>query len=73
VPNLQLLEGPVNQEKSDQNFADWLQHSFRNRDAREEFKRRHYIPENALTFDRFEEFFENRKSLMLQRLKEILM
>lgn len=73
IPNLQLLEGPVNQEKQDRDFKEWLDSTYEENEARAEFKKKHYIPDVNLSFANFESFFEARKALILERLKEIFL
>lgn len=68
VGNLQLLLAQENQEKSDQDFQQWLT----TRDAG--FRRRHLIPEDdgLLKFEKFEEFVLAREGLIRDRLKRLL-
>lgn len=72
LPNLQLLEGIPNQEKSDMEFKEWLFKIYPNDHAREEYMAKHYIPHVDLSLDNFEEFIYERKSLMFNKLKSIL-
>lgn len=67
IANLQLLLGPENQEKSDQEFESWL--ATRSSD----FRRRHLIPEDSglLQFARFEDFLQARRELIGSRLRHL--
>jgi uncharacterized protein with ParB-like and HNH nuclease domain len=70
LPNLQLLEGSENQAKSKISFQQWLTDNISNK---EHYKERHYIPSDVgLEFEAFNEFYEQRKVLMKDKLKEIL-
>ena len=64
IGNLELLSGPENITKSNQEFATWVV----TRDAN--FKQRHLIPQDPalLQFDHFEEFISAREALIRARL-----
>ena len=68
--NLQLLEGVVNQEKSDKPLKDWLEDNFDTDEERDRYKKRHYIPDVDLSFDNFLEFFERREELIKSKLRK---
>jgi uncharacterized protein with ParB-like and HNH nuclease domain len=72
LPNLQLLEGVLNQEKSATPFVEWLDQSCSTADERESFMRRHFIPTTDLTFANFREFTELRRAKLAQELRRIL-
>jgi hypothetical protein len=73
LPNLQLLEGIPNQEKNDADFDDWLNDTFKGKQARQVFMDRNYIPDDVdLEFGNFREFFDERKQLMFSALSKIL-
>jgi uncharacterized protein with ParB-like and HNH nuclease domain len=72
MPNLQLLEGIPNQEKSNTDFEHWLKSTFRLPEQRQEYMKKHFIPDVDLSLANFREFFEKRKSLMKKELKRIL-
>ena len=72
LPNLQLLEGIPNQEKSDLPLDDWLKKAYPEAPARAAFKERNYIPDVPATPANFREFYEARRQLMLNRLQDIL-
>lgn len=71
--NLQLLDGPLNQEKKDQDFAKWLRKSCQNADRRLDFLARNYIPDVDLSFGHFREFFKAREDLILRELQKTLL
>lgn len=72
LPNLQLLEGPVNQEKRDRDFKEWLETTCKQEDERQSFRARHYIPDVDPSFGNFEGFLEARKCLLRDKLRQIL-
>ncbi|SIO07396.1 Protein of unknown function DUF262 [Sulfurivirga caldicuralii] len=72
LPNLQLLEGIPNQEKSDMDFADWLARTCKSAEERANYMKRHFIPNVDLSFSNFREFVEKRKALLREELRRIL-
>ena len=73
LANLQLLEGPPNQEKSDSDFQQWLNRIYKDEDAKSVFMRTNSIPTDLdLSFSNFEEFFKARQDLIKDRLKRLL-
>jgi len=72
IGNLQLLEGTQNQEKSDRDFADWLTTSLP-ADQVDGFKLKHFIPDVDLSLENFDEFFERREQLLIERLRKELL
>lgn len=70
LPNLQLLEGRENESKNKTPLKKWVEDNCG--DDRGGFLRRHLIPENAdLGIENFNDFYEARKALMKERLREI--
>ena len=73
IGNLQLLEGLLNEEKSNADFTKWLEKSFKTKAEKTDYMRRHYIPQDiSLDFDNFEEFFNKREELIAEKLREML-
>lgn len=68
LPNLQLLEGIPNQEKSDTDFDVWLTNVCNSPNAKTDYMKRHLIPEIDLAFSNFREFFEQRKAAIKREL-----
>ena len=67
LANLQMLEGRENESKNDMPLADWLS-------VPENADNVKYLPEGiSYSLDNFDEFLEKRKTLMLEKLKEILL
>ncbi len=67
IGNLELLLSTENEEKSNQDFEEWLS----TRDA--SFKRRHLIPDDPklYRFEEFEEFLAAREKLIRERLSKL--
>jgi len=73
MANLQLLEGSVNQEKSDKDFNVWLLEQYPDSIERKDYMKKHYIPQDInLSLENFEEFIEKRTELITQKFYEIL-
>ncbi len=73
IGNLQLLEGIPNIEKSDMPTQKWLDQTFPTAQEQADYKHKHYIPQIDLTADKFQQFMEQRETLIIQKLKQILM
>lgn len=72
LPNLQLLEGVPNQEKSDTAFADWFDSAISGREAKSDYKAKHYMPETNLSLTNFDTFFAERRAILKEKLRAIL-
>jgi hypothetical protein len=72
LANLQLLQGRLNQNKSDKEFEAWLKESNPKPDELEQYKRLHLIPDSELTFERFPEFLNKRTEIIRRKLEELL-
>lgn len=72
LPNLQLLEGVANQEKLAAKFRDWLQQTYRSKQAQTEFCAKHYIPDVDVSLANFREFYDERRQAIMERLADIL-
>lgn len=71
VPNLQLLEGRQNESKNATAFKVWLDK--KDESVRTYFKISNFIPEDiSLDFLDFLEFYEKRKSVLIEELKKVL-
>lgn len=71
LANLQLLEGPINEEKSNTPFAQWLKTNFKETEKRD-FMKKHYIPDVDLDIMNFKEFIVERKALMRKQFESSL-
>lgn len=67
IPNLELLPKPENLRKGAKNFSDWL------KDSDDDYRSRHLIPSDHQDYelDHFLDFFEKRKGLIIDKLKEL--
>ncbi|PKN92919.1 MAG: hypothetical protein CVU44_12880 [Chloroflexi bacterium HGW-Chloroflexi-6] len=72
IGNLQLLQGPVNQSKSDQAFESWLMGECPTPNDLSSYKSLHLIPDGELTFEKFPEFLEARTNIMRDKLALLL-
>lgn len=70
--NLQLLSGPENQSKSDEEFESWIKGECSTPVALNTYLQQHLIPDMNLSFDNFPEFLEKRTKLMRDKLAELL-
>ena len=74
LPNLQLLDGLKNQEKSDTPFENWLDkvHPVGTSD-RDKFEKENFIPTGeSKKLEDFEKFYEARSALLKAELKRVL-
>lgn len=72
LPNLHLLEGRSNGSKNDMRLVDY--YNDMNDEQKILFCKQSLIPENAsLELNDFEIFYEERKKLLIKKLKELLM
>jgi hypothetical protein len=73
VPNLQLLEGLANQSKLDSAFSDWIVPLQAKPTEWTQYRQQHAIPElSDYGISHFEEFFKERRALLMTRLRELL-
>ena len=71
LSNLHLLEGRNNASKSDMRLVDY--YNDMNDEQKAKFYKEAIIPESvSLELDKFEEFYENRKALLVERIKQLL-
>ncbi len=71
LPNLQLLAGRSNASKSDMRLIDY--YNDMDQEQQIAFRREALIPEGiSLELEDFDAFYEQRKALMAQRLRELL-
>lgn len=73
LPNIQLLEGNLNKQKNATELEKWIVEEFKTDTSLAAYKKLHYVPEaEDLSLDNFEAFFIERKKLMAEKLKYIL-
>ena len=71
LPNLQLLEGRSNGSKSDMRLVDYFNDM--NDEQKVTFRKQAIIPDGvSLELDSFDEFYEKRKAILVQRIRELL-
>jgi uncharacterized protein with ParB-like and HNH nuclease domain len=73
LPNLQLIEAIVNQQKSAKTLSEWLMLTYPSIEKQNSYKLLHFFPENeSLELVNFVSFFNERKELLKQKLMAIL-
>lgn len=74
LPNLQMLDANENMSKKAKTLKEWVEESCKNKSEsdRKEFLEKHLIPDIDLSLENFDEFYEVRKKLLIEKLKEIL-
>lgn len=71
LPNLQLLEGRSNGSKGDMRLVEYYNEM--NDEQKAQFRKQALIPESvSLELEDFGEFYESRKSLLVQEIKKLL-
>ncbi|MBF0897583.1 MAG: DUF262 domain-containing protein, partial [Campylobacter concisus] len=71
LPNLQLLDANENMAKNDKSLEEWVENECRNKD-KSKFLMDHLIPDVDLSLDNFDDFYEKREKLMINKLRELL-
>ena len=71
IYNLQMLDANENMSKNDLNLKDWVEKET-NENNREQFLNLHIIPNVDLTLENFSEYHENRKEILMDKLKTLL-
>lgn len=72
IINLQMLDGHENESKKEKSLKDWIDSSCLDSDSRERFLASHLIPDVDLSLDNIDEFFIERKKMLIARLKELI-
>jgi hypothetical protein len=70
--NLQLLQGLVNQNKSDKDFEAWLNETHPEPANLQVYKKEHFIPDVDLAFEKFPAFLEARTQVIKDQLEQLL-
>ncbi|MCI5193765.1 MAG: DUF262 domain-containing protein [Candidatus Electrothrix sp. AU1_5] len=71
IYNLQMLDANENMSKNDTSLKEWVDEQTKNIDM-DKFLESHLIPNVDFELDNFEEYIENRKTLLIDELKRIL-
>ena len=72
LANLQLLEGPINNEKRAKMPADWLLQRFPNELNRQEHGEHHLLGSVPITIEGFEAFYIQRRALLRERISRLV-
>lgn len=71
LPNLHLLEGRSNGSKNDMRLVDY--YNDMNNGQKADFYKQAMIPQDvSLEFEEFEKFYEARKAIIMERIRELL-
>lgn len=71
ILNLQMLDANENMSKNDLSLKDWINKQTKDKD-RDRFLESHLIPNIDYSLDNFESFIEERKKILIEKLKNIL-
>lgn len=71
ICNLQLLDSNENASKNDSDLIHWVEKNTIE-EPKKQFLDRHLIPDVELSINNFGEFFEKRKELLKEKLKDLL-
>ncbi|MCD8408596.1 DUF262 domain-containing protein [Tenacibaculum dicentrarchi] len=71
IYNLQMLDANENMSKNDLNLTDWVDKET-NETNRIQFLNFHLIPNVNLELDNFEEYFDKRKIILMEKMKTLL-
>lgn len=72
LPNLQILEGPVNTQKADRLPADWARLQYPDTSARDMYLAAHDMHDLPEQITEFLSFYEARRTRMAERLRDLL-
>jgi hypothetical protein len=72
LPNLQLMEGPVNVSKQDKLPAAWMQHQYPDVGALEAYRARHELGDVPDEMSEFTRFYDDRRSRIASRIRSVL-
>ena len=72
MPNLQLLQGQLNQSKSDQMPSDWVHANFPSDKERSDYLERHMMDQIGAGIASFPAFFELRRARLIKELHKVL-
>lgn len=72
IVNLQMLDANENESKSDRSLAEWVQNEISKSANAVSFYDSHIIPQIDLSPENFDEFYQKRKKMLSDRLKNLL-
>jgi uncharacterized protein with ParB-like and HNH nuclease domain len=71
VLNLQMLDANENESKNSKPLADWISEQT-DADTKEKFLENHLIPNVGLSLDNFSNFIEERKKMLIEKLRLLI-
>jgi hypothetical protein len=73
LPNIQLLHGTTNTEKSDKPFSEWLVENYQDDASKNSFLTQNHIrPDQSLDFNEFLGFMKIRRATLKEQLIKVL-
>src|SRR5207247_83644 len=72
LPNMQILEGPVNSQKADLMPMEWARRNYSDEQARSMYLAAHDMPDLPETISQFLNFYEARRDRICDRLRTLL-
>ena len=72
LPNLQLMEGPVNISKQDKLPLEWIEQTYPDVSARDSYRVRHDLGDIPSDVKDFRAFFEARRTRIGNKLRTML-
>ena len=71
ILNLQMLDANQNQSKQDKNLKDWVKEQTQSQNKKS-FLENHLIPDVDLDIQNFSQFIQERKKILIDKLKKLL-
>ncbi len=71
ILNLQMLDANENESKNAKSLVDWIKEQT-NTNNKEKFFENHIIPDVDLELDNFSEFIEERKKILIEKLRALI-
>jgi len=73
IANIQLLAAQVNEEKQNTDFDIWFNGQHPNDDDKIQYRTIHMLPNMEYSYGNFLDFIENRRAILREKLKSILL
>ena len=73
IANIQLLVAQVNEEKQNTDFDIWFNGQHPNDDDKIQYRTIHMLPNMEYSYENFLDFIENRRAILREKLKSILL
>lgn len=73
ISNLQLLPATLNEEKSNTDFSDWFEKTYKTDEEKANYRQINYIPDMEYSYENFLNFMTERKAILKSELEKILL